>query len=308
MEEQMTPTVEQEPEVAELVAEQKVVEAAEVTAEPKAVEAVEIAAEPQVAEKPAPVVCAKCGYEIPEGMKFCPNCGKQVNAPEKVPFLKRILAKKGLLIGIAAAVVAALVALVIILLPPKEIPVADIVLSTSDVEIKESETATVSCTVYPQDATNKKVIWTSSNPSIATVNELGTITAVAKGECVITAQCGELTKMINIKVKANIDFKALYEEVDADVKYGWSVGSDGSYLSADTNVYNLDDYSNSSIWASIKEMNGKLGLPDSLNQDMLKTTWSMGRQNKTFTSLGLEVTWTYHPDKGMEVTYKLLED
>lgn len=257
-------------------------------------------------ETTEPVVCASCGTEIPTGMKFCPNCGKAVNTPAKTPFLKKLLQKKPLLIGVAAAILAIVVALILILMPPKEIPAADIVLSVTEVELTEEEITTVSCTVYPQDATDKTVIWSSSNNNVATVNELGSISAVKKGECVITAQCGDISKEIQVTVKTKIDFKALYEGVDSDVKYGWSVGSDGSYLSADTNVYNLDDYSNSSIWASIKEMNKKLGLPASLAEDMSQTTWSMGRQTQKFSSIGIEVTWTYHPDKGMEVTYKLL--
>lgn len=253
-----------------------------------------------------PVFCVDCGTAIPEGMKFCPNCGKPVNGKAVVAAAKP-KSKKPIVFGaIGAALLAIIIGLVIFLMPPKEIPAADLVVSADKIELKEEEITTVSCTVYPQDATNKTVIWTSSDENVATVNELGSITAVGKGECVITAQCGAATKTINVTVKTKIDFKALYDAVDADVKYGWSVGSDGSFLSADTNVYNLDDYSNSSIWASIKEMNKTLGLPASLAEDMGQTTWSMGRQNQKFTNIGIEVTWTYHPDKGMEVTYKLL--
>ena len=100
------------------------------------------------------------------------------------------------------------------------------------------------------------------------------------------------------------DFRALYNSLENN--YGWTLGDDGSYLSADTNVSNIDDYSNSTTLNSIKEMNKKMGLPDSLWQDMLKTTWSMGRQEETFESVGIKVSWTYHPDKGLEVTYKLI--
>lgn len=258
-------------------------------------------AEP-VPVEPAPRFCSGCGTEIPAGMNFCPKCGKPLAAPaKKAPALKMPL-----LIGIGAAILAIITALVIFLAIPKEIPAADIVVDPVSVELKEEEVATISCTVYPQDATDKTVIWTSSDEKIATVNELGTITAVGKGECVITAQCGEASKTIPVTVKTKIDFKALYESLDSDVKYGWEVGSDGSFLSADDNVYNLDDYSNNNIWESIKKMNETLGLPASLTEDMGQTTWSMGRQNQKFPSQGLEVTWTYHPDKGMEVTYKLL--
>ena len=71
--------------------------------------------------------------------------------------------------------------------------------------------------------------------------------------------------------------------------------------------YDFDDYSSTSILYEIKDMNESLGLPDSLWNDMLQTTWSMGKQQETFENIGIKVSWTYHPDKGMEVTYKLIE-
>lgn len=41
--------------------------------------------------------------------------------------------------------------------------------------------------VYPANATNKEIVWTSSDSRIATVDSDGTITAVANGKCRITA-------------------------------------------------------------------------------------------------------------------------
>lgn len=188
-------------------------------------------------------------------------------------------------------------------------PVEQIVLNKSDVTIKEEETFTFTCTVVPNDASEKTVTWISSDSSIATVDANGTITGVKAGTCTITASADGKNAIANITVKEKgPDFKKLYDEIDSDVQYGWDLGSDGSYLMADTNVYDLDDYSNSAIWYSIKDMNKKLGLPDSLNNDMAQTTWSMGRQNQTFENAGVTVTWTYHPDKGMEVTYKLINN
>ena len=186
-------------------------------------------------------------------------------------------------------------------------PVEQIVLNKTDVTIKEEETFTFTCTVVPNDASDKNVTWSSSDNTVATVDASGTITGIKAGTCTITASADEKIAVANITVKEKgPDFKKLYEQIDADVKYGWEVGSDGSYLKADTNVYDLDDFSNSDIWYSIKEMNKKLGLPESLNRDMGGTTWSMGKQRQTFDAVGVEVTWTYHPDKGMEVTYKLI--
>lgn len=46
--------------------------------------------------------------------------------------------------------------------------------------------ATLTATVYPENATNKGVTWSSANPSVATVDQNGLVTAVAAGTVVIT--------------------------------------------------------------------------------------------------------------------------
>ncbi|PJI08991.1 MULTISPECIES: Ig-like domain-containing protein [Clostridium] len=57
---------------------------------------------------------------------------------------------------------------------------------TSD-EIYTGHTDTLTASVTPDDAVNKDVTWTSSNPSIATVDETGKITALEAGTATITA-------------------------------------------------------------------------------------------------------------------------
>ena len=186
-------------------------------------------------------------------------------------------------------------------------PVEQLILNRQDVTIKTEESITLTCTVLPTDATNKTITWVSSDTSIATVDANGKVTGVDAGTCTITAYAGKVSTSANITVKKKgPDFQKLYNEIDSDVQYGWTLGSDNSYLKADTNVYDLDDYSNFYIWYSIEDMNEKLGLPESLNNDMLETTWSMGKQSETFKDAGVTVTWTYHPDKGLEVIYKYI--
>lgn len=104
--------------------------------------------------------------------------------------------------------------------------------------------------------------------------------------------------------KKTPNFSTLYNDLSS--KSGWTLGSDGSYLRADTNTFDLEDYSNSSVLSEIKSMNRKMGLPESLYNDMINTTWSMGKQQEIFENIGISVSWTYHPDKGLEVTYKLI--
>lgn len=100
------------------------------------------------------------------------------------------------------------------------------------------------------------------------------------------------------------DFDKLYDEYCTST---WAdVGSDGSYLSIDTNPYDNDDdgLAYPAAYTAIKEVNKALGLPDSLISEMGETTGSDGKQSETFEEQGVTVTWKYHPDKGLEVTYK----
>lgn len=63
-----------------------------------------------------------------------------------------------------------------------------IVLSETDITINEGETATITATVTPDLANNKAIVWTSSNESIATVDEYGVITAHLQGKVIIIAK------------------------------------------------------------------------------------------------------------------------
>ena len=54
--------------------------------------------------------------------------------------------------------------------------------------------------VYPSDATDPTITWTSSHPSVATVDANGTVHAVAAGEATITAKAGEQTATCKITV------------------------------------------------------------------------------------------------------------
>lgn len=65
--------------------------------------------------------------------------------------------------------------------------VTSVTLSETDVEIVRSETYDLVATVLPSDATYRNVSWSSSNTSVATVDDKGTVTATGKGTCYITA-------------------------------------------------------------------------------------------------------------------------
>ena len=63
-------------------------------------------------------------------------------------------------------------------------------LSYEELTMYKGKSATLKATVTPDTATNKEVSWTSSNTSVATVNN-GVITAISEGTTVITVKTSE---------------------------------------------------------------------------------------------------------------------
>ena len=71
--------------------------------------------------------------------------------------------------------------------PAKENPVTAVVLSQSALSLEAGGSGVLTAAVTPADATDSTLTWSSSNTGVATVSN-GTVTAVAAGSAVITAQ------------------------------------------------------------------------------------------------------------------------
>ena len=67
------------------------------------------------------------------------------------------------------------------------VPVTGILLEQEQVELSSGSSKQLIVVIEPDDATNKKVTWTSSNPEIVSVDEDGIITAHSGGTATITA-------------------------------------------------------------------------------------------------------------------------
>lgn len=66
------------------------------------------------------------------------------------------------------------------------IEVESISLSPQSLTIMQGNYDSVVPTIYPSNATEKSVAWSSSDPSVATVDQNGNVTAVGGGSCTIT--------------------------------------------------------------------------------------------------------------------------
>ncbi len=83
----------------------------------------------------------------------------------------------------------------------KKATVTSIVLNKTSETISNAESLTLTATVNPSNAVNKKVTWTSSNPSVATVDNNGVVKGIVAGTTTITAKAGGMTATCEIVVK-----------------------------------------------------------------------------------------------------------
>ncbi len=90
------------------------------------------------------------------------------------------------------------------------IAVSDITLDKTELSIAEGTSVKINASVFPENATDKTVLWSSNNENVATV-ENGTITAVSQGTAVIvaktkdgshTAYCAVTVTAANVPVKS----------------------------------------------------------------------------------------------------------
>lgn len=80
------------------------------------------------------------------------------------------------------------------------VPVSSVTLNKTELTIKEGSSETLFATVKPDDASDKTVTWTSSNQTVATVDNTGTVTAKTPGSVLITASCGGKSATCSVTV------------------------------------------------------------------------------------------------------------
>lgn len=101
--------------------------------------------------------------------------------------------------------------------------------------------------------------------------------------------------------KKGVNLKKIYENIEGDDYYA-TLATDNSYIKIDTNPLDTEEYFSSVAWEMIEEINDELDLPDSLEEKMGETRALDGRITEKFDDV--TVSWTYHPDTGLEVMYE----
>ena len=117
------------------------------------------------------------------------------------------------------------------------VSVTGVTLNKTSTSLYVGDTETLTATVAPDNATNKAVTWTSSNPSVATVKN-GVVTAVAPGIAVITAttQDGNHTAACAVTVRPDVPPANPNYRITVEATQGGTVTADPTAAKAGATV------------------------------------------------------------------------
>ena len=87
-----------------------------------------------------------------------------------------------------------------------KVEVKEILLNETELDISTGDEKTLVATVLPEDATDKSVTWSSSDPKVAKVDASGKVTGVGGGEATITVTSNsDNTVYETCSVKVSVD-------------------------------------------------------------------------------------------------------
>ena len=137
------------------------------------------------------------------------------------------------------------------------IPVTGISFKNSEITLNSTEDiCLINADVYPQNATNKKVVYTSSDPSILSVpSDGGFASQKGKGTVIVTAttEDGGFTATQTVNVGYNLPSTVINKGECGDKVY-WTLYSDGKlYISGEGDIKDHNSYQYYSPWPSYTE-------------------------------------------------------
>ena len=149
------------------------------------------------------------------------------------------------------------------------VDVESITLDKTSLELAVGETEQLTATVKPDDATDKNVTWTSSDESVAKVDN-GKVTAVKAGKATITAKCGGKTAECAVTVtvptgSVTLDKTTLSLAVGetatltATVKPDYATDKNVSWISSDESIAKVDNGKVTAVKAGKATITAKCG-------------------------------------------------
>ena len=163
----------------------------------------------------------------------------------------------------------------------KTVPVTGVTLNPTSLSLFTGESETLTATVEPGNATNKAVTWNTSDNTVATVDENGTVTAVGAGEATITVTTEDGNHTANCKVTVTQSIYSISADITA-LNFG--------------NAYT--GYTQPAAQTVTITNNGNQDL--TLNQPASTNGFEVGNLTKTELPVGETATFTVQPKAGLE--------
>ena len=114
------------------------------------------------------------------------------------------------------------------------VPVSSVILDKTTLSLSVGETATLTATVKPDNATDKNVIWSSSNESVVKVDN-GKVSSLMMGQATITAAIGNIVASCDVTVYQS-DNVIIYTTTDKKVLKPYNENAFGSTMVSNTYI------------------------------------------------------------------------
>ncbi len=104
------------------------------------------------------------------------------------------------------------------------VAVTGVTVNVSEITLDLGEEITVVSEITPSNATNKTVVWTSSNEAVAYVNDLGKVVGLSEGNAILTVATddGDFKRSITVVVKEDVPVGNVkintYQAEDSDIQ------------------------------------------------------------------------------------------
>ena len=142
----------------------------------------------------------------------------------------------------------------------KVVPVTSVTLNKTSLDMIKGETATLQATVKPDDASDKTVTWSSSDETIASVDQQGKVKALKGGKATITAKAGEVSATCQVSITVPVESISL-DKSSLDMKAGESYTLTATVNPSDVTDASVTWSSSNDSVASV-DQNGKVTAQD----------------------------------------------
>ena len=123
------------------------------------------------------------------------------------------------------------------------VEISELILNKTELDLFIGDVDALIVTINPSNATDRDIVWTSSNDLVVTVNN-GLLEAVGEGSAIITATVGGKSITCNVIVNKKITYTYEFEKIEgsiADEYYLYIVSSEGNKVSGKVNITYIND-------------------------------------------------------------------